>query len=530
MTIALTFIILLVTTVAILVLRMIRPTFAYHWMVAVLGALLIWPMLLFSNVSQQTVIKLALWEPHSIFPASPAFFMDQFSWSFSLALATLLLSSILIGAACSSDPAYLRPTWLDFAVSLVLTAAGLLAICAGNLLTLLMVWALLDLVELVSRLSKVEGEHANQRVVLTFSSRIISQVFLFWAVITAHSNLLELSILSLDPAVTPFLLLAVGFRLDIPSLSSAGRSQVTLHSGHASTLNLISLASSLVLLCRVASVGVPSSWTSPLLVIVSLAALFGSVKWITQADGQEGQTGWIIALSALAFAAALRMQPGACQSFGLALLLGGGLLFLFNIRVRWLLPLLLVGALSISGLPWTPTWSIVQLYAAPFRPSLVLLLVSQGLVLAGYLRFALQTAQKPSGLQRWVWALYIWGLALLPLAFLIIARWSLRSSQELLQPHPGLLESWPGLVSLFMAVIFILPARGKFQLPGSLLRALRAFQNLDWLYRLIRSLPGTARFFFRWSNTLLESQAGILWAFLLLVLLLTLFSQSNLGR
>ena len=95
MIIALTFIILLITTVAILILRLIRPAFAYHWLVAVLGALLVWPMLLFANLSQPAVIRLALWEPHSIFPASPAFLMDQLSWSFSLALATLLL---IIGA------------------------------------------------------------------------------------------------------------------------------------------------------------------------------------------------------------------------------------------------------------------------------------------------------------------------------------------------------------------------------------------------------------------------------------------------
>ena len=125
--------------------------------------------------------------------------MDQVSWSFSLALATLLLSSILIGVARSADLAYPRLTWLDLASSLALTAASFLAVCAGNLLTLLLVWAGLDLIELVAWLSKVDGEESNQRVMLTFSSRIVSQIILFWAVIIAHSNLLELSITSAGP-------------------------------------------------------------------------------------------------------------------------------------------------------------------------------------------------------------------------------------------------------------------------------------------------------------------------------------------
>ncbi len=217
MIIALIFVILLVTTFAILILRLIRPTFAYHWLVALLGALFIWPMLLFSSGLQRTVIQLALWVPQSIFPASPVFLWTRLSWSFSLALATLLLSSILIDVARSADPAYPRPAWLDLATSLALTSASLMAVCAGNLLTLLLVWASLDLIELIAWLSKVNTEESTQRVVLTFSSRIVSQVVLLWAVITARPNLLELSIIKLDPGITPFLLLSGWYSPGYPS-------------------------------------------------------------------------------------------------------------------------------------------------------------------------------------------------------------------------------------------------------------------------------------------------------------------------
>ncbi len=530
MIIALTFIILLITTVAILILRLIRPTFAYYWLVAVLGALLVWPMLLFANLSQPAVIQLAFWVPHSIFPASPAFLMDQLSWSFSLALATLLLSAVLISVTRSADPAYPRPTWLDLSSLVALTAASLLAVCAGNLLTLLLVWAGLDLIELVAWVAKANGEESNRRVVLTFSSRIVSQIILLWAVSTANTGLLELSITAMDQAVTPLLLLAVGIRLAVAPLDLSFSKQVRLQPGLASVLSLTPIASCLALLCRIAVVGVPQNRYTPFLIVAAFAALYGSLKWVTGANEHETQTDWTITLGALSVAAAVRMQPAACLALGIAMLLTGALLFLFNVRPIWSMPLLLIGALTISSLPWTPTWPVVQLYSPPFQPVLVLFLISQAMILTGYIRYSLQTNQKSLGVERWVWALYVWGLVLLILSTFIISWRPLQTGQSPVAMKPELIELWPGFASLLLAGIFLWLSRHKIKFPGWSVRIFRAMPNFNWIYRSIWQILRIARYLFQWSNTLLESQAGILWAFLLLVLLITLFSPSNMGR
>jgi hypothetical protein len=157
-------------------------------------------------------------------------------------------------------------------------------------------------------------------------------------------------------------------------------------------------------------------------------------------------------------------------------------------------------------------------------------LVSQALVLAGYIRFALQTGQKSLGAERWVWALYIWGLALLLLASLIITWRSVQTGPNPAQAHPSLVESWPGLASLALAAIVLIFTRRRNKFPEWSVRASLNLIGLEWFYQLAWRILQIARYIFQWSNTLLESQAGILWALLLLVLLITLFNPTNLGR
>jgi hypothetical protein len=265
------------------------------------------------------------------------------------------------------------------------------------------------------------------------------------------------------------------------------------------------------------------------LVIVSLIALYGGLNWLINSDTPENRSNWIITLGALSIAAAIRLQPGACLALGIALLLTGALFFNFNIRRLRLTPLLLVGGLSLSALPWTPGWPVVQLYSAPFLPVLLLLLISQSLLLAGYIRNLFETSPKSLGFERWVWALYIWGLALFILANWIISWWQLPGSQNPLRLHPGLLESWPGIAITLLVGLYFLSRRRKNVLPARITHYLHNRLDLDWLYRFIWRNLRTGRHLIHWSNTLLEGQAGILWAFLLLVLLLTLFTQSNPG-
>jgi len=80
------------------------------------------------------------------------------------------------------------------------------------------------------------------------------------------------SILSLDQSITPFIILATGLRLFVQSNAIPSEVHTRAESGLFSALNLIPVASSLVLLCRVAYVGLPPASSLLSLVIVSVVA------------------------------------------------------------------------------------------------------------------------------------------------------------------------------------------------------------------------------------------------------------------
>ena len=136
------------------------------------------------------------WQPMSFFPLSPALLVDSISWIFALALATQLLAVMLtsvarlgrqgLSAAGSSarlwktsktpirDPQPTSPgvNWKAWAANLALTSLGLVAVLAGNLLTLLLAWAALDIVELMILLGQVSTSEERGQVVRSFSARV----------------------------------------------------------------------------------------------------------------------------------------------------------------------------------------------------------------------------------------------------------------------------------------------------------------------------------------------------------------------
>ncbi len=518
--------ILLLTAAGLFALAILRPRFSYYWLVAVLGALAAWPFAAFAlQESSSTRLALVLWTPASVYPESPALLMDALSWPFVFALATLALAVILTDVARASET-----SWAVWAGSLFLTALGMLAVTSANPLMLALSWAAIDLAEFVVLLGTIENRASRERLVVAFSARVGGIIVLLDAYLSAAASGLRLDFSQVSQDYSVYLLIAAGLRLGVIPLHQPFIQEVPVRRSLGTTTRLVSAAASLILLVRTAAVGVQGSPAGYLLALSCLAALYASISWLRSRDELDGRPFWLLGLGSLALAAAVQAQAQAALSWSLALLFSGSLLFLYSGRHASMRLLAGLGMLGFLGLPFTPNAIGMQLYTFPFGLVDFLLLIAHSLLLVGYLRHGMRLTPVLGGVERWVWAIYPWGLTLLPLVHFGAGWWLLQSESFSAGRLP-----WQGLASGGLAAVWILAARRlavqpRWQTPLEHLGSgLARWLSMEWLYRAVWQLYRPIRRLFDFLSSVIEGEGGVLWALLLLVLFMAILSQLNTG-
>ena len=512
---------LILASLAMIVLRLLRPRFAYFWLVAGFGALLGWTATFLLGENLSLYLPLTAWQPESLLPVSPALLVDGISWAYALAIATLVLAVILTDVARATEA-----DWSTWSSSLVIGSLGLFAVLSGNALTLLLAWAGLDLVELIILLNQVHESKMRERVVLTYTARLAGILLLSGTTIYARARGVAMDLRAIPPEMSLYLLLASGLRLGILPLHAPFLHEPPVRRGLGTILRLVPTTASLVLVTRTAQAGIPISWTPYLLLLAGIAGLFGSLAWANAENELDGRPYWILAGASLSIASAVRGQAEASLAFGVATILSGSLLFLSTTRHRRLLPLLWLGLLAFSTLPFTPSWPGVLLYAPPLQPLLLVFLIVQAIMIAGYWFHSMQFHNRLGNVERWVWLIYPWGLFLLPASAFLYYWWSATHGAEI---FPAMSASWPAAASLLIAGLLSFLSRRGMEVPPGIRQKLYAFFSFGWLYRLLWELFQLFGRGLRLGNQVLEGEGGILWTFLLLALLLSLFVQFGWG-
>lgn len=513
---------LLITATIILLLRVLLPEFVYHWLIAVAGALIAWVVMLVIGSQIPLNLELVSWSPESLFPESPALLVDRLSWPFGVALVTLVIGVIFTDVARAVEA-----DWSSWAGTLVLGALGLFAVLAGNPLTLLMAWMAIDLAELLILLAQVNQSDLRERVVVAFSARVFGTLLLIAAIMVAAAQGERLGFESISARASLILFLAAGLRLGILPLHVPFFQELRIRRGLGTATRLVPAASSLILLVRTAdglSAPLEPNYLSGLLGLAALAGLFGGLAWFLAEDELDGRPSWILGMASLSVAAAARAQPLASLAWGLSALFSGGLLFLTSLRDRRLLWILLFGLIGFSALPYTPAWMGAALFSAPFHSFTIVFFLNLSLLLAGYARHALQPGPGFEEVERWVWLVYPLGLLLLPLTHFPIGWWISSA------PIPASLLSWIiGPISIAVTTLIMFFAHRFWYRTSGLIDFLKNVLSLNWLYRLLwvtyRYLARISAFF----SSVLEGEGGVLWAFLILVLLLSILGRSNGG-
>jgi hypothetical protein len=421
--------------------------------------------------------------------------LDAFAWPLALAAAALLLSALLSGVRRAP-----RAGWLTWLPGLALGAAGLLAIGSADLLAFAFTLFLFDVLAFMLSISPAaELRELVRRFALSLLS--IGLVLLAWAAPASYAAFAGL-----------MLLLALVLRLGVAVRWWKVAQPAELNA----PLRVMALASALALLAQAQPFS--GGLLAFILLVLLLVALWAAARGYAApvAESWPYLTG---AAAALALAAALCGALAAGLGFGLLALFAPALPALLGAFPRGRLPLLAAFAFTLSGLPFSPLNGVNALIAAAASPLAYALVLPYAVVLAGVWRAlgAERTSIPPD--ERWTRGIETIGIALPALVFALLGFGLAPQLAETRWPF------WLGLAGLAIA-------GGLWALAARRLRVLPPHVKLPpitsgGLIRLGRSLWAALQAALRFVSSLLEGEAGLLWALLLIALLISIVAQSG---
>jgi hypothetical protein len=519
MFILITVAILFLTGLSLMSLRFVVPQFRYTWLVATGGGMLAWISVLAWQTQMPMALQFSIWQPASLFSQSPTFVADEIAWVFSLSIVTLCLAIIITSVVRSSFPSVI--SWI---IILILTSLGVLAMVADNPLTLVLIWAAIDLAELIAQMRFVEDPKLSERVVIAFASRATGTFILLWADMVSAASGQIFDFRSAPPQTGLYLLTAAALRLGVLPLHLPYPSELSIRRGFGTGLRMISAASSLILLTRIPSSSVISLLTPYLLMLVSFAAIYGGWMWMRAPDELTARPYWLIGMGSLAVAGALRANPVGAAAWGCALILAGSALFLSSEADRWLTRALWIGVLGISALPFTLTATGWNSGDMNFWPAWPFLLLAHAMLMAGFIRHSQRTSTRTSNEEQPIWAknVYPIGISLLLIMIIVLGLFGWGGTLQIGNWIAASLAAILTLGLLWLTPRFRIlnPVRAHWVRPSGA-------SGSDWVYQVLWNLY---RQLSRISNALsnvLEGESGIMWTLLFLVLFISFFTQGT---
>jgi hypothetical protein len=258
-----------------------------------------------------------------------------------------------------------------------------------------------------------------------------------------------------------------------------------------------------------------------LLLVFLLPVLFVAFS-LHQSDERQSLPLFDRGVATLAIAAAASGQPTMALAFGMVLLTSGSFLSLARSAHGWRWPVVATSAVLFSAFPFLATNPDSNMPIVFF-----VFLIAYAALIAGWMRFAFPAATQPAASEPWMRVVDILGLLLIPLLFVLLNLG--------LAPNPSNSTevAWiPAIIVIALTGITFLIAQRSMRftfIPPFLISLAASIASMNWLQVAFDWMLDSLRWVLRILSRVLEGQAGVLWAMLLIVLLLSLASQLALG-
>jgi len=429
------------------------------WGLATVFALGAWLTVLLVLPTLPAGLELSAWRPASLFASRLEISLDRPGWGILYLIATGLLAILLTAAARPAAKAA-----GSRAVMLAYTALAMLAVMAGNLLTVAILWMLIDLLAFVYLVARVEDVPAAQALVGRLAIDMAGTLLALAAAAASFAGTLELPFGARPGPLLPtaFLALAVLLRLGLLPLHFTTSPLPHVRQGLGTMMRMLPAAAALGVLARTLGDSMPAGVSPWLLIAGAIGGAAGAIRWFLAADPLRGRTSLVLAVAGVGVISAVSHPAGpavAISSAAAILVAVIVIASLTEIRTPWHRAWPLLGCVLLIGLPWTPG-GVLMAGVFPARPSILtgigaaLGTLALVLIIAGLARLAGRAAEPwPAG-ETLVKTLYGLGLALPSLAL---------AGYGVLVAQPPTLGGLAGLLAVGMGLAFGWTWRGRLE-------------------------------------------------------------------
>ncbi len=486
-------------------------------------ALLAWIVSLVLVTSIPDVISLSVWKPTALLASRLELHLDAVGWFFLYGTSTLMISVAFTQAAQSETT-----TPFHRVVMLSYPSIAMIAMLAGNLLTVAMSWALVDILTLIFLIRMQSDRQSTSRLFVRIAIDGAGILLVLMAALLngAEGGTSSLSSPMASTTAAIFLVLAVLFRLGLLPPHISLQPMVHQQRQLGTLLRLLPPVAALSVLARMLNIGVPIETLPWLHLAGGIGVIIGGFRWAFHLDRETARPFLLLGISGLGVITA-GLNPatggGPITAASGVLLLAGAVFYLAEIYAPPHRAWVGLAALFLAGIPGTPTGVIsAALVTGVVDPTslVVTILGVIGLVLLtiGGMRYIfLPSIAWPTGesLVR-----FVYGLGLL-LPLLVGFGLGLRM--------PGSVSLESGIVFVIVIGIASLSIVLLRQFPeGRIYRWSRVFSWLDPdpLYRILSRLSRTLISLFRMVGELLEGEGAMLW--MIVILMIVILAQGRL--
>jgi hypothetical protein len=479
------------------------------WLIAVGVALLSWLYALSLFISIPVTFEVSVWRPEELFSTKLELVLDRTGWISIFSASTLLLTVLMTAVARPGEV-----TARGRAMMLGHSGLAIVAMLAGNLLTVAITWALMDIAafSFLASASKRVGSGPLVARLAVDGAGVVLVLGAAVAEAAGDGARPPIAVALISAAV----LLRIGLlppHFALPALPGVRRGLGTL-------LRFLPPAAALCALGRGLGPGIPDAAVPLLRLGGLLGIVVGSLRWMSDPDAVGGRRFLILGLSGLGVLSSTiggAVPEIVVSATGVMVLLLGALVSVSEVHAPFHRIWPVLGALFVVGMPFTPGAPLVGALVRGLSTPSERAIAAAGLVgtlplALGVLRRALSSQTPWPTSERMVKILYGTGLILPLLAGVGLEVWS---GSQIGGGHAIVF----GALTLLGAIAaLVLPRIPRRRLD----RWRRLFHYLDPSpgYRLLWLVAVGFLRVLRSLGNLLEGEGAMLWTYVALLLIL----------